>query len=76
MYPPPNLVLENANRRCIGLEVKASAIVRAEDFRGLQRLSEVAGVGFAAGYVLYDGETVVPFGDRLFATSLSIPWSA
>jgi len=70
-----DLVLENADRRCIGLEVKASATVRAEDFRGLRKLSEVAGAGFAAGYVLYDGETVVPFGDRLFAVPLSILWS-
>ena len=70
-----DLVLENAHRCCIGLEVKASATVRAEDFRGLRKLSEVAGAGFSAGYVLYDGDTVVPFGDRLFAVPLSILWS-
>ena len=70
-----DLVLENANRQCIGLEVKASATVRTDDFRGLRKLSEVAGAGFSAGYVLYDGDTVVPFGDGLFAVPLSILWS-
>ena len=71
-----DLVLDNANRQCIGLEVKASATVRTGDFRGLRKLSEVAGAGFSAGYVLYDGDTVVPFGDRLFAVPLSILWSS
>lgn len=69
-----DLVLENASRRCIGLTVKARATVWAEDFRGLRKLSDVAGAGFSAGYVLYDGETVVPFGERLFAVPLSILW--
>jgi len=71
-----DLVLENANRQCIGLEVKASATVRAEDFRGLRKLADAAGAGFAAGYVLYDGDTIVPFGETLFAVPLSILWSA
>ena len=70
-----DLVLENANRQCIGLEVKASATVRTGDFRGLRKLSEVAGAGFSAGYILYDGDTIVPFGDGLFAVPLSILWS-
>ena len=50
-----------------GVEVKASATVTASDFRGLRKLASAAGVRFAGGVVLYDGETTARFGDRLHA---------
>ncbi|MCH7493355.1 ATP-binding protein [bacterium] len=54
-----------------GVEVKASATVGTADFRGLRKLADAAGDSYAAGVVLYDGETSVRFGDRRFAVPIS-----
>jgi hypothetical protein len=68
------LVIENQEGNLVGVEVKSSATVMADDFSGLRKLAEVCGKRFAAGLVLYDHDTVVPFGDRLFAVPLSTLW--
>lgn len=70
-----DIVLEDRDGRIAGLEVKASATVRNEDFAGLRKLAEAAGERFAFGAVLYDHEQVVPFGDRLAAAPLSSLWA-
>ncbi|MGZ2504489.1 hypothetical protein ACVINI_005034 [Rhizobium beringeri] len=54
-----------------GIEVKASATVKAGDFGGLRALAEACGDRFAFGVVLYDNTDVVPFGDKLAAVPLS-----
>jgi predicted AAA+ superfamily ATPase len=69
-----DIVLESEARIC-GVEVKASSSVTSDDFRGLRRLAEAAGAKFAAGVVLYDGEAIVRFGDRLFAVPVSQLWT-
>jgi hypothetical protein len=50
--------------------------VTASDFRGLRKLRAAAGSRFAAGLVLYDGESVVGFGDDLFAVPISALWQS
>jgi|SRR5579859_396631 len=70
-----DIVLEDQDGRIVGLEVKASATVRNEDFAGLRKLASAAGSRFAFGAVLYDHEQIVPFGDRLAATPLSSLWT-
>jgi hypothetical protein len=57
-----------------GIEVKSSATVTPADFRGLRKLRAAAGSKFAAGVVLYDGETSVPFGAGLFAVPIRALW--
>ena len=54
-----------------GIEVKASATVKKEDFKGLIKLKEACGKKFAAGVVFYDGENVLPFGEGLYAVPIS-----
>jgi uncharacterized protein len=68
-----DIVLENG-LSVAGVEVKASATVRNEDFRGLRKLQEIAGVHFVCGVVVYDGETTLSFGPRLFAVPISCLW--
>ena len=68
-----DIVLESG-RRVAGVEVKAGATVTASDFRGLRRLKEASGDAFAAGAVLYDGETAVGFGDGLYAVPVRLLW--
>ena len=62
-----DIVIDRGADGVAGIEVKASATVRSRDFRGLRRLQGALGPRFASGVVLYDGETAVPFGDRLSA---------
>ncbi len=57
-----------------GVEVKLGATVRSSDFRGLRRLREACGERFAAGVVLYDGETAIGFGDGLYAVPVRMLW--
>lgn len=66
-----DLVLEDADGRVVGIEVKASASVASADFAGLRLLQEACGKKFAQGVVLYDHDQVVPFGERLAAVPIS-----
>ena len=68
-----DIVLERG-LRVAGVEVKAGMTVTSSDFRGLRRLKDAAGDAFAAGAVLYDGETVVGFGDGLYAVPVRLLW--
>ncbi|MDT3438788.1 MULTISPECIES: ATP-binding protein [unclassified Pseudofrankia] len=68
-------VLERGSGEVVGVEVKAAATVRAEDFRGLRRLQEQIGDRFQAGYVLYAGPEVFHFGPRLRAAPISSLWT-
>ena len=70
-----DIVLERDDGMIAGIEVKASATVKAGDFAGLRALAEACGDRFAFGTVLYDSADVVPFGDRLAAAPLSSLWS-
>jgi predicted AAA+ superfamily ATPase len=71
-----DIVLEHAGRQVAGIEVKAAGTVTAADFRGLRKLKDAAGKRFRAGVVLYDGETLAPFGDGLYAVPISCLWEA
>lgn len=70
-----DIVLERDDGLIAGIEVKASATVRAGDFVGLRALAEASGERFAFGVILYDGADAVPFGDRLAAAPLSNLWN-
>lgn len=70
-----DIVLEQGTA-LVGVEVKASGTVRAEDFRGLRKLQEIAGDRFTCGVVLYDGELSLPFGPGLFALPIQTLWDA
>ncbi len=70
-----DLVLERRDGSVVGIEVKASATVSATDFKGLKRLAQAAGHDFTFGAVLYDGEDVIPFGERFAAVPLSCLWN-
>jgi len=69
-----DIVLERDDGMIAGIEVKASAPVTAGDLSGLKKLVEAAKDRFAYGVVLYDGDTIVPFGERLAAAPISCLW--
>ncbi|MBZ9708586.1 ATP-binding protein [Mesorhizobium sp. ESP7-2] len=70
-----DVVIEDRRGRIIGIEVKASATVRSQDFRGLRQLQEAVGDRFVRGLVLHDHDRVTPFGQKLQAAPLSVLWS-
>ena len=70
-----DLVLERSPDRVVGIEVKAGATVRPEDFKGLVRLGRAAGDRFACGIVLHDGDRVQQTGSRLFAMPVKMLWT-
>ncbi len=71
-----DFVLEGADGRVAGVEVKASATVRGEDFKHLATLRDRLGEGrFIRGVVLYGGGERLPFGERLEAWPLATLWT-
>ncbi len=70
-----DLLLQNRAGKLVGIEVKASSTVYPNDFKGLQALSDLTGSQFACGVVLYTGETIVPFGKRLYAAPIATLWN-
>lgn len=71
-----DVVLEERSGEVVALDVKASSTVRNEDFRGLRHLQQRLGSDFVAGYVLYTGSQVLPFGDGLRAVPISALWQS
>jgi hypothetical protein len=69
-----DIVLERDDGAIVGIEIKASATVKANDFSGLRTLAGACGEKFAAGVVLYDGDVVVPFDAQLAAAPISCLW--
>jgi predicted AAA+ superfamily ATPase len=69
-----DIVVEQGNQLLAGIEVKAAASVSHADLRGLRKLSALVGDRFKAGVVLYDGASMVSFGDRLYAVPIRALW--
>jgi uncharacterized protein len=69
-------ILETADGRVVGVEVKAGSTVRSEDLAGLRHLESRLGSRFVAGYVLFTGQQTLPFGDRLRALPIEALWRA
>ena len=70
-----DIVVEKPDGAIVGIEVKAAASVGAGDFRGLRKLAGTCGDEFKLGVVLYDGDQLVPFGERLYAAPVSCLWA-
>ena len=70
-----DIVLEDLSGRVIGIEVKSSAGVTADDFKGLRMLHETIGKRFLRGIVLYAGPDFIPFGSELYALPIGALWS-
>lgn len=69
-----DIVLERGPSALAGVEVKAGATIRPNDFRGLRKLRKIVGDRFSNGVILYDGEMTVSFGDGLYAVPIRRLW--
>jgi hypothetical protein len=70
-----DVVLEKADGSVAAVEVKASATVGAADFAALRGLRDQLGKRFRAGVMLYVGDQIVPFSDKLSLMPLSALWA-
>ncbi len=68
-------VLEAADGRLVGVEVKSSETVRTDDFRSLRHLQEAVPDRFHLGVVLHAGRQTQPFGDRLVSAPIDAVWA-
>jgi predicted AAA+ superfamily ATPase len=68
-------VLEAADGRIVGIEVKSGETVRGDDFRHLRHLQARVPDRFHHGIVLHTGTTTVAFGERLLAAPIGALWA-
>ncbi len=67
-------VIERADGRIVGVEIKASSSVGPSDFNGLRALAARAPRKFHRGVVLHTGAQTVPFAKDLHAMPISALW--
>ena len=70
-----DVVLEKPDGSVAAIEVKASVTIAASDFAALQTLREELGKQFRAGVLLYLGDQIVPFGDKLWLVPVPALWA-
>ena len=70
-----DVIAERPLGEIVGVEVKASATVRAGDFAGLRHLRERVGERMVGGAILYAGAHTLPFGERTWAIPLQALWT-
>ncbi|MGE3313109.1 MAG: ATP-binding protein [Limisphaerales bacterium] len=71
-----DVVVEDRSGAIGGVEVKAGATVGPSDFAALKALRELFPKKFRTGVVLYSGDQVVPFGDRLWLMPAHALWTS
>ena len=69
-----DLVLERSPGEVVGIEVKAGATARPDDFRALGRIRDALGDQFVCGILLHDGDRIQQTGPRLFAMPVKVLW--
>ncbi|MBW2613926.1 MAG: ATP-binding protein, partial [Deltaproteobacteria bacterium] len=55
-----DVVVENSAGEVVGVEIKASATIKLEDFRGLVHLADYARGKMRRGVVFYSGANLLP----------------
>ena len=70
-----DIVLEQPNGQLAGIEIKSRDQVTSSNFKGLRELYKQTGNDFVCGIVLYRGNKLVPFGDKLWAVPIDLLWS-
>lgn len=70
-----DIVLEDRRGRVVGIEIKASATVTHNDFKGLRKLQDALGPKMIGGIVLYDHTQTTPFSETMSAVPISALWA-
>ena len=69
-----DFVIEKDNGETIAVEVKLDSTLSEKDFKNIALCRDTIGNKFKKGIVLYTGEDIVPFGEKLFAVPVNYLW--
>lgn len=69
-----DIILQDRKGNFVGIEVKSSSTVSLKDFKGLISFREIIKERFCRGIVLYTGDTIIPFGENLWAIPIQTLW--
>lgn len=69
-----DLILQNRKGNFVGIEIKASSTLSLKDFKGLITFRDITKESFCRGIVLYTGDTIIPFGENLWALPIQSLW--
>ncbi|GHV04018.1 ATPase [Campylobacterota bacterium] len=69
-----DFVLENRHDEAIGIEVKLDKTVSDQDFANIRLLQKTLDSKFKRGIVLYAGNTLLPFGNNIWAVPINYLW--
>lgn len=70
-----DFVLERPDGKLSAIEVKARDAVNEADFKGLNEFCKQTENDFICGIVIYRGNKVVPFGNRMWAVPVDAMWA-
>jgi predicted AAA+ superfamily ATPase len=69
-----DFVIENSNGEAIAIEVKLDATVTSKDFSNMEICHDTIGEKFKKGIVIYTGNDLLPFSDKLWAVPVNYLW--
>lgn len=67
-------ILEAADGRIVGIEIKSSETVTRDDFAGLRHSQSRLGDRFHMGLVLYSGKIASTYSERFLAAPIDLLW--
>lgn len=70
-----DILIENAAGEIVGIEIKNKKTLTETDFKGLRSLAELLKKRFRHGILLYNGETIIPFGKNMHAVPIHLIWN-
>lgn len=69
-----DIIVQNSDGNLLGFEIKLAASVSEKDFKGLKRFQTQCPDKLLGGFVFYDGERTLSFGDNLKAVPIQALW--
>ena len=70
-----DIVLQDNNGMIAGVEIKAASSINFADFNGLRNLQKLHEDRFVFGVILYNGDRVQYYGNKLAAVPISALWT-
>ncbi len=70
-----DIIIQNNEGNLLGFEIKLAASVSEKYFKGLKRFQSQYPTKLIGGYVFYDGERTLSFGDNLKAVPIQALWN-
>ena len=69
-----DFVIEKDNGETIAIEVKLDSSLNDKDFKNLELCRDTIGSKFKKGIVIYTGEDLVPYGNKIWAVPVNYLW--